>query len=60
MPGMDRSRMDALFGQLAEPTPAYAQQQMQQLTNMQHVYEERDVAVAELIKEVCMRSCRCR
>jgi syntaxin 16 len=52
VPGMDRSRMDAVFSQLAEPTPAYAEQQMQQLTNMQHVYEQRDEAVAALIKEV--------
>jgi syntaxin 16 len=44
--------MDALFGQLAEPTPAYAEQQMAQLTSMQHAYAERDEAVAELIKEV--------
>lgn len=52
VPGMDRSRMDAVFSQLAEPTPAYAEQQMQQLTNMQHAYAQRDEAVAELIKEV--------
>jgi syntaxin 16 len=52
VPGMDRSSMDAIFSQLAEPTPAYTQQQMQQLNDMQHEYERRDEAVAALIKEV--------
>jgi syntaxin 16 len=49
---MDRSKMAAIFSQLAEPTPAYSEQQMQQLSNIQHEYEKRDEAVAELIKEV--------
>lgn len=34
VPGMDRSAMDAIFTQLAEPTPAYTEQQMRQLTDI--------------------------
>lgn len=44
--------MDAIFSQLAEPTPAYTQQQMAQLNSIQQEYEQRDGAIAELIKEV--------
>lgn len=44
--------MDAIFSQLAEPTPAYTQQQMAQLSSIQHEYEERDASIADLIKEV--------
>jgi syntaxin 16 len=49
---MDVGKMDAIFSQLSEPTPAYTEQQMQQLNTMQHEYEKRDEAVSELIKEV--------
>lgn len=49
---MDGSQMDAIFSQLSEPTPAYTEQQMAQLNTMAHEYEQRDEAVAELIKEV--------
>ena len=44
--------MDAIFSELAAPTPAYTEQQMQQLSSIQHEYEQRDEAVAELVKEV--------
>ena len=44
--------MDAIFNELAAPTPAYTEQQMQQLSSIQHEYEQRDEAVAELVKEV--------
>lgn len=52
VPGVDRGRMDAIFGQLAEPTPAYTEQQMAQLSSIQHEYEARDASIADLIKEV--------
>lgn len=52
VPGMDQSNVDAIFNQLAEPTPAYTEQQMQQLTSIQHEYEKRDEAIAAMIKEV--------
>eukprot|EP00892_Ulva_mutabilis_P002033 jgi/Ulvmu1/11830/UM080_0041.1 len=52
VPGLDKGRMDAIFSQLAEPTPAYTEQQMAQLSSMQHEYEQRDAGIAELIKEV--------
>jgi SNARE domain len=52
VPGMDQAKMDAIFSELAEPTPAYTAQQMQQLSTVQNEYEKRDEAVAELIKEV--------
>jgi syntaxin 16 len=44
--------MDAVFSQLAEPSPAYSAQQMAQLSSMQDEYEQRDETIAELIKEV--------
>lgn len=49
---MDDSKMDAVFSQLAEPTPAYTEQQMAQLSSMRDAYEQRDDAVADLIREV--------
>lgn len=52
VPGLDNSKMDAVFSQLAEPSPAYSAQQMAQLSSMQDEYEQRDEAIAELIKEV--------
>jgi syntaxin 16 len=52
VPGLDNSKMDAVFSQLAEPSPTYSAQQMAQLSSMQDEYEQRDEAIAELIKEV--------
>jgi SNARE domain len=52
VPGMDQGKMDAIFSELAEPTPAYTDQQMQQLNSIQNEYEQRDKDIAELIKEV--------
>lgn len=44
--------MDAIFSQLAEPTPAYTQQQMAQLSSIRAEYEQRDAAIADLIADV--------
>lgn len=44
--------MDAVFAELAAPTPAYTEQQLAQLSSLQNEYAQRDEAIAGLIKEV--------